>query len=501
MKIRHSILIISILIILVLTLVFSASHKSEIGNNKKYNILFIAVDDLRPELGCYGKEYMHTPNIDKLASEGRIFRNHFVHSAVSGPSRNTLLSGQRTLDWSYWGKWRRSGSKPDSIISLPQLFKENGYMTVCIGKVSHLPGGVTDSLQKIHEIPYGWNKSYAPVGEWKYPWRAFFSYAGGKARNYGYGGVDDVNQPPFEAADVSDKGYPDGYNAEEAINQLNELKDTTFFLAVGFYRPHLPFSVPKKYWDLYDPDKIPRAEYDTLPKNLKSNFCLHNSFEVRTHYRWPNDTSGYQITEDRERILKHGYVASVSYADAQIGKVLDELKRLGLDKNTIVVLWGDNGWHLGDYGIWGKPTNFDVAMRTPLIIKLPGMNEPGKYTDNIVETVDIFPTLSDICDLPLPEHLKGNGVSIKPIVNDPDIKIKEYSWGERSKNFGGLHEFTIRNDQYRLIIGIDNKGDTTDFLLFNNFENPIPHTNIADSNPKIVKKLIRELRELKNGGK
>jgi iduronate 2-sulfatase len=491
MKIR-----INILIIIVLTLVFSACHKNKIGNNKKYNVLFIAVDDLRPELGCYGKEYMHTPNIDKLASEGRIFTNHFVHSAVCGPSRNTLLSGQRTLNWDYWKKWRESGSKPDSIISLPQLFRENGYMTVCIGKVSHQPGGVIDSLQEIHEVPYSWNKSYAPVGEWRDPWRAFFSYTGGKAKEYGYGrGNDTYKHYPFEAANVSDKGYPDGLNAEEAIKQLNELKDTSFFLAVGFYKPHMPFNAPQKYWDLYNPYEIPEANYKQIPEN-GSNIFLYGPNDLNSEprrYRWPNDTSRYQITEDRERILKHGYVACVSYIDAQIGKVLDELKRLGLDKNTIVILWGDHGWHLGDYGIWGKHTNFDVALRSPLIIKLPGMNEPGKYTDNIVETVDIFPTLADICDLPFPEHLKGNGVSIKPIVNDSDIKIKKYSWGER--NFGGIHGITIRNDQYRLIIGIDNKGDTIDFLLFDNYENPIPHTNIKDSNSEIVKKFIKELEK------
>ena len=416
--------------------------------NKKMNVLFIAVDDLRPELGCYGKEYMHTPNIDNLASESRVFTNHFVHCAASGPSRSTLLSGKRTLNWDIFQKIRESGVRPDSVFSLPGLFRENGYMTVGIGKISHQPGGVMDSLQKIHEVPYSWNKSYAPVGEWRDPWRAFFSYAGGKARLYGYNRLNDIDRPPFEAADVPDNGYADGLNAEEAIKQLQNLKDTSFFLAVGFYKPHLPFNAPKKYWDLYDPDEIPEASWVQIPENVKSDICLHgdnNSYEPRTHYRWSGDTSNYQITPVRQKILKHGYCAAVSYIDAQVGKVLAELKRLDLDKNTIVVLWGDHGWHLGEYGIWGKYTNFDIALNSPLIVKIPGTAKPGESADGIVETVDIFPTLADICGLPVPENL--DGVSFKELIYDPGIKAKEYSVGER--NAWGVHGTTLRNERYR----------------------------------------------------
>ncbi len=491
MKIKYSILIIAGLM-----LVISACNKSKSGNNKKMNVLFIAVDDLRPELGCYGKEYMHTPNIDKLASEGRMFRNHFVHSAICGPSRNTLLSGQRTLNWDFWKNMRESDSKPDEIISLPQLFKENGYKTVGIGKISHEPGGVIDSLQKIYEVPYSWNKSYAPVGEWKDPWKAFFAYAGGKAKEYGYGrGNDTYKHYPFEAADVSDNGYPDGLNAEEAIKQLQELKDTTFFLAVGFYKPHLPFNAPKKYWDMYDPDEIPDSDFKHNPEGITSYFLYgpdDKGSEPR-RYSWPNDSSRYQITEDRAKILKHGYAACVSYTDAQIGKVMAALTKLGLDNNTVVVLWGDHGWHLGEYGIWGKHTNFDIALRSPLIIKLPEMKAPGVYTNSIVETVDIFPTLADICGLPIPDHIIGNGTSFKRVIYDPSIKIKKYSFSER--DFYGRHGTTIRNEQYRLLINVDNNGDTTDIALFDNFESPMPHTNIADHNPEIVKKFIQKLKE------
>jgi iduronate 2-sulfatase len=482
-----------------ITILFFVATFFSCDNNKqdkqKYNVLFIAVDDLRPELGCYGIEYIKTPHIDKLASEGRMFRNHFVHCAACGPSRSTLLSGRRTLNWSVFEDIRESAIKPDSIFSLPQLFKENGYKTVGIGKVSHQPGGVMDSLQTIHEVPYSWNKSYAPVGEWGDPWKAFFSYAGGKSKNYGYGrGNDTYKYHPFEAANISDNGYPDGLNADEAIKQLEELKDTSFFLAVGFYKPHLPFNAPKKYWDIYDRNKIPKALYQQPPENIQSNICLHGenqSYEPR-RYKWPKSTDKYQITENRGKILKHGYAACVSYIDAQIGKVLKKVEELGLDKNTVIVLWGDHGWHLGEYGIWGKYTNFDRALNSPLIIKTPEISLPGTPSKSIVETVDLFPTFADLCGLPLPRYLEGK--SIKPIIEDPEAKISEYSIGER--NAWGVHGFTIRSEQYRLMIWKDNTtGDTLEINLFDNNEQPMPYTDIADEKPKIVKQLISVLNK------
>jgi len=316
-----------------------------------------------------------------------------------------------------------------------------------------------------------------------------FHMPGGAARLYGYNRGPDPDQPPFEAADVSDNGYADGLNAEEAISQLERLKDTTFFLAVGFYKPHLPFNAPKKYWDLYDPEGIPEADYKQMPENVNSNICLHDghpSYEPRTHYRWKNDTSNYLLTPDRQKILKHGYSACVSYIDAQIGKILSELKRLDLHKNTIVVLWGDHGWHLGDYGIWGKYTNFDIALRSPLIIKLPVTNDPGQFAEGIVETVDIFPTLADLCNLPLPANLEG--ISMKPMIFDPNEQIKRYSVGER--NAWGVHGYTIRSEQYRLMIWKDSKGDTLDIELFDNAEYPVPFHNIAAEKPEIVQQLL-----------
>jgi arylsulfatase A-like enzyme len=282
----------------------------------------------------------------------------------------------------------------------------------------------------------------------------------------------------------------------EAIKQLQNLKDTSFFLAVGFYKPHLPFNAPKKYWDLYNPDNIPEAAYNQTPQNVNSDICLHgnnNSYEPRGTYTWPGDTLWWQVTPEREKILKHGYCAAVSYADAQIGKVLDELKRLGLDKNTVVVLWGDHGWHLGEYGIWGKHTNFDIALNSPLIIKTPQLKEPGIFSDGMVETVDIFPTLADLCKLKTPDYLQG--ISIKPLINNPSETIKNYTVGERDA--WGIHGITVRDENYRLMVWINKEtGDTVDVNLFDNHEQPVPYRDISDLSPGKVTELEEKMNTL-----
>src|SRR5690625_2280629 len=422
------------IVCLAFTFLFNLCNQQTSIDDEEYNVIFIAVDDLRSEIGYYGNELIHTPNIDKLAAQSRVFSNHFVHVAACGPSRSTLLSGKRTLSWDIFKNIRESGRKPDSTFSMPQLFKDNGYTTIGIGKISHKPGGVMDSLQSIPEVPFSWDTTYAPVGNWKDPWNAFFSYSNENTSTYGYDRSHDTSMPPVESADTADNGYADGLNAEEAIKQLRELRDEKFFLAIGFYKPHLPFNAPQKYWDLYEKENISPSSFNKTPKdNIQSNMSLHaghRSYEPRTHYKWPNDSSNYVITPDRGRTLKHGYYAAVSYVDAQIGKVLNEVETLGLDENTIVVLWGDHGWHLGEYGIWGKYTLFDNALKSPLIINVPGMKNKGEVSNSIVETVDIFPTLADLCELPIPEYVEGQ--SMIDIINHPDSEIKKYSIGERN---------------------------------------------------------------------
>lgn len=438
------------------------------------NILLICVDDLRPELGCYGVKDIKTPNIDRLASEGRLYRRHYAYAAACGPSRSTLLSGRRTVDWDIFKKERRLKEAPNTAFSIPTLFKRNGYTTVCVGKVSHKPGGVTDVAQKIHEVPFSWDRSYAPTGAWKEPWRAFFSYAHGHAENR----LMLKREPPrypYESADVADDGYADGLNAQAAIRELNQLKDKPFFLAVGFYKPHLPFNAPKKYWDLYDRGKLSQASQGKPPQNSFSKLNLHNSYEPTTHYKW----DGKVVTEKQGRTLKHGYYAAVSYVDAQIGKVLDEIKRLGLDKNTAIVLWSDHGWHLGDYGIWGKATNYEIALRSPLIIKTPGLNKPGVPTKALAGSVDLFPTLADLCNLPKPTHLQGK--SLLATIIDPEAPGKKAVIGSWN---GGQ---TIRTERYRMIT----KAGKTE--LYDHQDDASESNNVAAQHPKVVAKLKQTL--------
>lgn len=462
------------------------------GAKGKPNVLFIAVDDLRPELGCYGAAGIHTPNIDRLGQAGRVFTRHYIQSAVCGPSRCSLLTGKRVWSWDCWRAARRAKTEPAAPVSIAHLFRRGAYRTVCIGKISHLPGGVTDPAQKTHEVPFSWDLAYAPVGKWKDPWGAFFCYADGTVREYGYG-RNKTNTPAFECADVGDEGYADGLNAWEAIKQLRDLKSRKqpFFLAVGFYKPHLPHNAPKKYWDLYDPAKIPLAPNRQPPKNVDPAISLHPSFEVTTHYAWPGGRG--RITDAQARNQRHAYFACVSYIDAQIGKVLDELKRLDLEGNTIVVLWGDHGWHLGEHGIFGKQTNFEVATRSPLIIKAPQMRKAGLTADGLVETVDIYPTLADMCGLKAPADLPG--VSLRPLLEDPSRRGKDgaFSFFGRGRYFGR----TLRTDRYRIVEWQDRKTKAVAQVeLYDHEAAPSEAVNIAGNpeNTKLVAKLLRQMK-------
>jgi len=462
------------------------------GAKGRPNVLFIAVDDLRPELGCYGSRHIRTPNIDKLAKSARLFKRHYIQSAVCGPSRCSLLTGRRLWSWDCWKAARKLKTEPAVPVSIAHLFRRGGYRTVCIGKISHLPGGVTDPAGKRHEVPFSWDLAYAPNGKWKDPWGAFFCYADGSVRQYGYG-RNKTNTPAFECADVADEGYADGLNAREAIKQLGDLKSRRkpFFLAVGFYKPHLPHNAPKKYWNMYDPDKIPLAPNRQPPKNVDAGISLHPSFELTGHYAWPGGRG--KITDAQARNQRHAYFACVSYIDAQVGKVLDELKRLDLDRNTIVVLWGDHGWHLGEHGIFGKQTNFEIAARSPLIIKTPDMPRAGKSTDALAETVDIYPTLADLCGLKAPADLSG--VSLKPILGDPTRRGKDgaFSFFGRGRYFGR----TLRTDRYRIVEWSDSRKKLPAKVeLYDHQTDPGENTNIAANpeNKKLVQKLLAQMK-------
>jgi len=458
-----------------------APSAAAVGKPVRPNLLFIACDDLRPQLGCYGESWMKTPNIDRLAKQGRLFRRHYVQVATCGASRHALLTGLRpSCNADYFNspfKFHQPDLAARPTESFVHLFRQNGYRTVAIGKISHNPD---DSGS---DLPRSWDEVIKLKGKWNLAVRAF---------------VQPVNSdayPPFEAGDADDEDYPDGVLAAQAVKTLRRLKDRPFLLALGFYKPHLPFNSPKKYWDLYDPEKIPPPPFPNIPTGINPNISLHPSFELVEQYRgMPESSLG---NEAYRRKLRQAYCAAVSYVDAQIGKVLGELDQLGLSSNTIVVLWGDHGWHLGDLGIWGKHTAFERALRSPLIIRVPRMKSPGVPTDALIETVDIYPTLAELCGLAPPNGLGGD--SFAALLNDPRATIPSEAFGyhrpwrnpEKPNPWGK----TLRTDRYRFTVWTSNidGGDVMQVELYDHQKDPEEATNIAREHPDVVVSLLRRM--------
>ena len=442
------------------------------------NVVFIAVDDLRPQMGCYGDSWMKTPNLDRLASHGRVFRRHYVQVPTCGASRYSLLTGLRPSgDADYWNEpftvhQAELARRPTE--SLVHLFRQNGYHTVAIGKVSHNPDNSGADL------PRSWDEVIALKGPWKLAVRAYVQP------------VNPETYPPFEAGDANDEAYPDGLLAAEAVKTLQRLKERPFFLALGFYKPHLPFNAPKKFWDLYDPQKIPPPPFPEIPAGINTNISLHPSFELVEQYR--GMPAGSLDSDAYRRQLRHGYAAAVSYVDAQIGKVLDELDRLGLGTNTLVVVWGDNGWHLGDLGVWGKHTAFEYALRTPLIVRMPGMKSPGVPTDALVESIDLYPTLAELCGLPKTPGLGGESLvgilreSLRP------GKAQAFGYHRPWRNPVQPNPWgkTMRTDRYRLTVWTKERegGEVLQAELYDHSADPEETNNLVTRCPDLVARLL-----------
>lgn len=441
---------------------------------QKKNVLIIFVDDLRPELNSFGANYIHSPNIDSLNARGRGFNRHYVNAPSCGPSRYAFLTGQYGLEYrgeSNQSLFKRAEGVNDENVStapsMPEWFRNNGYTTVSVGKVSHHPGGRggdnwNDS--NIPEMPNAWDKHIMPVAEWESPKGAMHGLAYGKVRT-------PDNRDIIEAVDGNDKSYPDGHIAEEGLRQLGELAkgDKPFFLAIGLIKPHLPFGVPKKYLDRYENIQIPPALHSEKPKGKTT---WHGSGEFMNYNRWDKDP-----LEDKEFALelKKYYAACVSYADKHVGDIIQKLKKTGADKNTIIVLWGDHGWHLGEHAIWGKHSLFEESLRSPLIIYDPSMDNKGQMSNAIVESVDVFPTLCDMTTLPIPNFTEG--ISLKPLLDNADTQ------GHEAVAF--ISDATsIRTDQYRFT---QHKNGAVE--LYDHQTPLAEQLNIAERNPKIVQQL------------
>lgn len=479
-----------------------AGHTAEAKNSdQRMNVLFITVDDMKPALSAYGDTIARTPALDNLASRGTTFANAFCQVALSGPSRSSLLTGlnpDHTGVWWLMGSFRKNN--PD-ITSMPECFKEQGYETVGVGKVYH---PLTD--RTVRDDPKSWSKPYIKTGA------PVYRLANGRVAT--------------ECADVPDNGYVDGIIAEEAIKEMKRLKkgDKPFFLAVGFKKPHLPFCAPKKYWDMYDRQSMPVAEFQDTANNAVE-YAYHNSLELKGYSDIPPFESYIdtrRLDLDTQRRLLHAYYACISYVDAQIGRLLEALDDNGLSDNTIIVLLGDHGYHMGDHGLWNKITDFEQSTRAPLFIVAPGMKQ-GVTTKSIASFTDIFPTLCDLTGVTPPDHL--DGVSLTPVLRNPAKTVKDYAISQVSRTCAedytinsdtdlagkapqladDIMGYAIRDKRYRLVEWtrgfktydrpFDTDVEVLGYELYDYETDPLETTNQA-GNPKYAKTLEKLKRQL-----
>ena len=465
-------------------------------DKERPNVLYISVDDLRPELGCLGVDLVKTPNIDRFARRGLAFSRAYCQMAMCNPCRSSLLTGLRPDTVRVWDQETHFRTIFPKIVTLPQLFKDSGYETISAGKIFH------NSLPD----PPSWSQTETlipPTHTYMSPQtRARQRERRAAARKLGRSDawVDAyLRGPATECYEAPDNAYEDGAIADAGISLLADLQslDKPFFLGIGFINPHLPFVAPKKYWDLYKREDIPMAPNNFLPKGAP-RFAINNLTELSCHEDFvqaPNPTEG-QLTEDQARLLKHGYWACVSFVDAQVGRLIDALDQLGLRDKTIVVLCGDSGYKLGEHGSWGKLTNYEVDTRTTLIMSVPGQARPGTTTRALVEFVDVYPTLAELAGLRPPPNLEG--VSLAPLFADPNRPWKSGAFHQFPRGFSSRFMGRgLRTDQYHYIEWRDWYDDRMVAAeLYDHATDPMENVNIAGA-PEyqdVVRQLASQLK-------
>lgn len=464
--------------------VFVASFQAILfADEPRTNVLLICVDDLRPELNCFGVSHIHSPNIDRLAATGRVFRRHYVQAPTCGGSRYALLTGQYGPggNGAIFQRANRLKDNPDSVPpSMPAYFRTHGYTTVSIGKVSHHPGGRggRDWNDESLEMPDSWDRHLLNAGDWQHPRGWMHGLANGEIRKK----ASDMDV--FQSIEGSDGIYPDGGSIDQAIEQLGKLSGRfdehgePFFLAVGILRPHLPFGSPAKYMSHYDEIELPPIEHPNKPTGRTT---WHSSREFMNYNRWGRDPN--KDAEFATSVRKH-YSSCVSFADAQVGRLIEALEESSANENTIVVLWGDHGWHLGEHAVWGKHTLFEESLRSPLIISCPDLEQRGESTQAIVETIDIFPTLCELTGLPAPDFVDGRSLVSQ-------LKTPKHA-GRPAISYRGK-EKTIRTDRYRLIRHADGFVE-----LYDHQTDAAEARNVADDNGEVVEKLIELMEQRLN---
>ena len=481
---------------LVALLGWTQIHAAELRSN----VLFIAVDDLRPELGCYGASHIDSPNIDALAASGRLFQRAYCQQAVCNPSRTSLMTGQRPDSIGVTGNHSHFRTAHPDVVTLPQHFKNHGYHAAAIGKVYHgvFPDGASNTKWDTMGDPESWSVPAVRFGPRYYYTEEGIAAAKSifervyKPKNPG---PDDWMQklvfgPATESPAVPDNTLYDGQVADAAVQALRDLKnkDKPFFLAVGFIKPHSPYIAPKKYFDLYTDVALP-SHVDFPVKAPK--FSGHGSGELR---RYTDQPKQGVISDEKQRRVRQAYFACISYIDAQIGRVLQELERSGLSDNTIIVLYGDHGYHLGEQGLWGKTTNFELDTRVPLIVRTPGMTAAGKSSSSLVELVDLYPTLAELAGLPIGDHLEGT--TLVPILHDPSYDTKMAAISQYPRG-DGLMGYSLRTPTHRLTQWVHRPSGVVQATeLYDYAYGLIETKNIAASSPQVVAKLAEQLTAL-----
>ena len=480
------------LFITILLLINACESEKSTWSTLTPNILFISVDDLRPELGINGNRVVKSPNIDQLAREGSFFSRHYVQVPTCGASRYSLMTGLRPrkrihIDNRVFYREMANKNEEQRPESFVHHFKRNGYNTVGIGKLSHSVDGLVYGYEEkpsdVKEMPHSWDRFVFNPGKWKTGWNAFFAYANGENRQSLKGQVK-----PYESADVTDEGYPDGLILKSAVKELRKLKaqQKPFLLGVGFFKPHLPFNAPKKYWDLYDRSSIPIASDPFIPQNVHPNSVgkMGEFYNYKLSDEKP--TLDRPISDEYARKLIHGYYASVSYIDHLVGELLMELKSLELDKETIVVLWGDHGWHLGNDRKWGKHSLFERSLKSALIVKIPGLNHASKEINTIVETVDLYPTLLDFCGIAKPYELDGK--SLVELIQTGKSNHPNQAFGFWKNGV------SLKTDRYRVTKFF--REEEPKIELYDHLLDPEENVNIAFDYQKIVDSLMPVLEKV-----
>lgn len=428
---------------------------------EKYNVLFIAVDDLRPTLGVYNDPVAVTPNIDQLAEESMVFTRHYVQQPSCAPSRSSMLTGLRPDEIEVTDHNAHLRNTRPDVITLPQLFKRNGYETAGIGKIFHWRPGFQD--------PDSWHTEH---------------YSANPGREHQY--VLPENQTggkeaATEKADVDDDAHLEGKFTNLAVDYLKTYREerTPFFMAVGYFRPHLPFVAPARYWDLYDREDFYPIVQPDRPSGAP-DIAFHNNNEIRGYADFPDEGP---VSDEKKLELRHGYYAAVSYVDAQIGRLIETLEELGLRENTIIVLWGDHGFHLGEQSIWGKSTNFELDVHAPLMISVPGLTQPGGVTDAFVESLDIYPTIADLAGLQPEQSLSGK--SMRPLLSNAEAPWRGFAFNQFPRPYGAA----IASGDPKTHMGYSVRTDQWRFTAWYNFETGrFEYTELyaLDSNPDQV---------------